>query len=416
MAPVLELSHGKSDDADATTNGSIKSGLNASKIKVSMTATPKVVPDLESDLVKSHRACTDHMVVASWTEKQGWADPELVPYGPLPLLPSASVLQYATSCYEGMKVFRGIDGKLRLFRPKRNCLRMVASAARISLPTFDPEELLGLIKKLCAVEAPKWLPKENTCSFLYIRPTLMGSDSSLGFEVPKAALLVIFMTFWPAYKINPTLTHIGSEKPNTGSGLRLLASRENEVRAWPGGTGAAKVSANYGPALLAHGYSKSKGFDQVLWLFGEDCKITEAGSTNLFVIWKKGGKLYLVTPPLDEGLILPGVTRQSILDLSRDRFKKVEKNMDQEAEPLEVVEISFTIFDVIAAADKGRLKAVFAVGTAFFVNPVSHIHFRGRDINIDVDSVPHPSMLRNWLNDAMFGKESSQWVEEVGED
>ncbi|KAL7963530.1 aminotransferase [Trichoderma compactum] len=105
-------------------------------------------------------------------------------------MPSASALQYATHCFEGMKVFRGYDGRLRLFRPLYNCERMLKSATRISLPAFDPRELLKLIHKLCKLEALKWLPRDKPGSALYLRPTMIGSDSSLGFKVPEEAQLL----------------------------------------------------------------------------------------------------------------------------------------------------------------------------------------------------------------------------------
>jgi branched-chain amino acid aminotransferase len=156
-----------------------------------------------------------------------------------------------------MKVHRGVDGKLRLFRPEYNCARMLASARRICLPEFDPKELLNLIRKLCEIDCPKWLPKSRHGESLYIRPTLIGSDASLGFYVPNEALLVILLSYWSA----PT----GPSK-----GLRLLCSGEDAVRSWPGGTGSTKVSGNYAPSLLVQGEAKRRGCDQVLWLFGPE--------------------------------------------------------------------------------------------------------------------------------------------------
>lgn len=128
---------------------------------------------------------------------------------------------------------------------------MLKSAARISLPLFDPQELLKLIHKLCELEAPKWLPKNKPGSALYLRPTIIGSDSSLGFKVPDEAQLYIFMIYWPAPK--PGAINGGAMSQ---AGVRLLASRESAVRAWPGGTGAAKVGGNYGLALAEHAFGK----------------------------------------------------------------------------------------------------------------------------------------------------------------
>ncbi|PYH97876.1 D-aminoacid aminotransferase-like PLP-dependent enzyme [Aspergillus ellipticus CBS 707.79] len=138
------------------------------------------------------------------------------------MAPSASVFHYATACFEGLKAFRGHDGKLRLLRPQHNCARMLASATRISLPEFAPDQLLKLIEKLLIIDAPRWLPADRAGNSLYIRPTLIGTDDSLGFQPPQEALLFVIVSYWP------------NTKPQ---GLRLLASNKDIVRAWPGGVG-----------------------------------------------------------------------------------------------------------------------------------------------------------------------------------
>ncbi|KAL3443872.1 branched-chain amino acid aminotransferase II [Aspergillus insuetus] len=376
--------------------------LDASRLKVTLTSAPKPVPAPDSPELASHKVCTDHMIIARWTADRGWADLQLVPYGPLPLMPTASVLHYSTACFEGMKVHRGYDGKLRLFRPEYNCARMLASAIRVSLPDFDPRELHQLIRRLCAVDAPKWLPVDRAGQSLYIRPTLVGSDDSLGFCVPQEALLFVVVSYWPT----------PPPAADAGQGLRLFGSSEDMVRAWPGGTGSAKISGNYGPSLLAHNEAKGMNYDQVLWLFGPEGYVTEAGSSNFFAIWRTSdeGKLQLVTAPLADHTILAGVTRQSILDLARERLAPGSSyTSDSNLEPLEVVEGKFTIFDLIKAARDGRLLGAFAVGTACFVVPVARIHYKDQDIDVPGDAVPHVSALRKWMSDVLFGNEENGW-------
>ena len=396
-------------------NGSTKTSsclakLDASNIRITLTQNPKTVPEPGSAEERSQKVCTDHMVSALWTAEKGWARPKLTPYGPLSLMPTANVLHYATETFEGMKLYRGFDRKLRLFRPLANCIRMVNSAKRISLPEFDPKELLKMIQKLCAVDGPKWLPKDRAGTFLYIRPAMIGTDPCLGFEVPKEALLYIVISYWPQ-----------PAKPTKGKGLRLFASREDAVRAWPGGTGYAKIGPNYGPALLAHGEAKRMGYDQVLWLFGPDCQITEAGSSNVFVIWRsQQGNLQMVTAPLSEKTILAGVTRQSVLDLAKERFATTRKIAledvgSQQVEALEVLEKNFSMAELISALNESKLLATFIVGTAAFVAPVSQINFRGQEINIDTEATLHVLLLRQWISDMMYGKEPNEWVEEVVE-
>jgi branched-chain amino acid aminotransferase len=309
------------------------------------------------------------MLLASWSSNRGWAEPKIVPYGPIPLMLTASLLQYATECFEGMKLFRGYDGRLRLFRPGFTCDRLLSSATRISLPSFDPDQLLQLIHKICALEGPKWLPRSQPGSFLYIRPTFFGNDSCLGFKAPDEALICIFVMQWPLPNSSSAAT-----KDTPPRSLRLLASSEHAVRAFPGGTGSAKIGANYGPALQEHELVRSKGFDQVLWLYGPDREITEAGSTNFFVILRdaSSGRLQIITPPLTEHrLILSGGTRPSILTLALEMF--VDQTTD--VEPCETVERRITMTEVEAAAAEARLEGVFVVGTATGVQPVHEISF-----------------------------------------
>ncbi|KAF7588179.1 hypothetical protein BBP40_006086 [Aspergillus hancockii] len=389
---------------------SISPKLDASKTKVIRTKTPKPVPALNAPELSAHNIFTDHMVCARWTTSSGWEDPTIIPYGPLNLTPSASALHYATACFEGMKAYRGHDGKLRLFRPWYNTARMLASAARISLPSFDPDGLLKVIRQLCALDAPRWLPATAGGSSLYIRPTIIGIDDSLGFQAPHAAFLFIIMSYWPS----PAVSAGGAEP---SAGLRLRTSDSDTVRAWSGGSGSAKLAAIYRPSILAHTQAKRYGCDQVLWLFGSDGRVTEAGAANFFVIWRtREGGLQLVTPSLDEHTILAGGTRQSILDLARERLSLATSAVRREGvEPVETLECTFTIQDIAKAAGEGRLVASFAVGTAASVVPVSEIHFKEEKIVVESNASPYVSLLQRWMADITFGREQSTWAEVVDE-
>ncbi|OQN99005.1 hypothetical protein B0A48_14866 [Cryoendolithus antarcticus] len=412
------------------TNGhgdSSLSPLDASRMTFTQCTTPREVPEPNSPEVMAQKTCTDHMVTARWTSTSGWEAPELKPYGPFSIMPTASVLHYATECFEGLKLYRGHDGKLRLFRPSRNCERMRRSCARIALPDFDAKELEKMIIALCARDGAKWLPASSAeGSFLYIRPTMISTDPALGVQRPKEALLYVILACFPdmsrslATPAPPALAGAAngnghSETKKEIQGLKLLASNEDSIRAWPGGFGYAKLGANYGPSLVAQGEARARGFDQVLWLFGEDCNVTEAGASNFFVVWrnKSTSKLELVTAPLTERIILEGVTRASILDLARERLTKAQGSL----ESVEVVERKFTMHDLLEAADEGRLVEAFAAGTAFFVAPVELIHFRGREVEVPVqgETGDYAKMLKSWLSNIMYGKEAHEWGVEVEE-
>lgn len=322
--------------------------LDASKLKFTRTTTPRETLDFSDPLVDTASVCTDHMITAVWRAATGWDAPELRPYGPFSLMPNASVLHYATECFEGMKVYRGYDGKLRLFRPDCNTRRLLMSSTRIALPGFDPKEVEKLIITMMAVDGPKFLPKSKPGRMLYLRPTMIGTQAALGVQVPKEAMLFVIACYFP---------ELGDAVP---FGMKLLASKNDEVRAWPGGFGFAKVGANYGPSLAATGEARSRGYDQILWLFGQDGTVTEAGASNFFVVWRtREGKLQLVTAPLGDKIILDGVTRRSVIDLAKERLTD-----DKILEALEVVECKYTMDDIVEAVEEGRIVEAFACGTA----------------------------------------------------
>ncbi|KAK1142406.1 hypothetical protein N8T08_007958 [Aspergillus melleus] len=330
-------------------------------------------------------------------------------------MPSASALHYSTMCFEGMKAFRGMDGKLRLFRAGLNCCWLLDSATRVCLPSFSPRDLHILIKKLCEIDAPKWLPPSQKGSSLYIRPTFIGTSEGLGLNRPKEALLYVIVSFWPNSAVS------ASQSITPSNGLRLWGSPRNMTGSWPGRYGLAKLAANYGPSLLAQQKAQAAGYDQVMWLFGPDRQVTEAGASNLFFIWRSlqgtlQGRLQLITAPLEDNLILPGVTRRSVLELARSRMSIGQCSIGNTAhyvEPVEVVEKKFTIHDVIDAADQGRLRGAFVTGTACFITPVTSIFFEGGEIDIEPDGTPHIALFRKWMSNIVNGEVHSSWTEVV---
>ena len=329
--------------------------LDASKLRSHRTTNPRAVPTDAERLSSLGSVCTDHMVTVKWNAGTGWSEPQLEPYGALALLPTASVLHYATECFEGMKAYRGYDGKLRLFRPSCNTQRMLVSATRVSLPGFDPIELQKLVVALLAVDGPKWLPISDTESYLYLRPTLIGTTGSLNPQAPEDALLFIVASYF----------NIFPEAESTG--LKLLASQEDMVRAWPGGFGHAKIGANYGPTFLAQRLAKEMGYQQVLWLLGSNNQITEAGASNFFVVWRtREGRVQIVTAPLDGKIILDGITRRSILELAREYLIMDVANKVGYLETVDVLEHNFTMDDVMEAYRENRLLEAFATGTAVY--------------------------------------------------
>ena len=222
---------------------------------------------------------------------------------------------------------------------------------------------------------------------------MIASDPALGVQRPKEATLFVILTCFPSMDLDP-------------SGMKLLASKSDMVRAWPGGFGYAKVGANYGPSLVAQGEARQLGFDQILWLFGEKGEVTEAGASNFFVVWKtREGRLQLVTAPLVDKIILDGVTRRSVLELVRKRFATGD-------DAIEVVERKFTMSELEEAEKEGRLVEAFAAGTAFFIAPISLIHYHGRDLRVPMErgkGGKYTHTIKTWLKDIMWGNVQDDW-------
>eukprot|EP00731_Ephydatia_muelleri_P017199 Em0010g297a len=142
----------------------------APRITIARNEQPKPKPD-PATLVFG-KEFTDHMLTVKWDASRGWDSPQIVPFGNLSLSPATSALHYATECIEGMKAYRGIDGKVRLFRPLENIRRLNKSAAAVCLPEFNEAELLECIQHLVHTDRD-WVPEAKDCS-LYIRPTFIG--------------------------------------------------------------------------------------------------------------------------------------------------------------------------------------------------------------------------------------------------
>lgn len=329
---------------------------------------------------------TDHMLTVEWSSEFGWDKPRIKPLQNLSLHPGSSALHYAVELFEGLKAFRGVDNKIRLFRPDLNMDRMHRSALRATLPVFDKEELLECIKQLVKLDQ-EWVPYSTSAS-LYIRPTFIGTEPSLGVKKPTKALLFVILS-----PVGPYFSS-GTFKPVS------LWANPKYVRAWKGGTGDCKMGGNYGSSLFAQCEAMDSGCQQVLWLYGEDNQITEVGTMNLFLYWiNEDGEEELATPPLD-GIILPGVTRQSILDLAHKwgEFKVSERYL--------------TMDDLTTALEGNRVREMFGSGTACVVCPVSDILYKGETIHIPtMENGPKlAGRILDKLTDIQYGREESDWT------
>jgi len=361
--------------------------FTAERIVKELVKEPKPLPPLKG--VAFGSIFTDHMFIAEYKDKK-WDSLKICPFGNLNLPPQASIFHYGVGIFEGMKAFRDANGKVRLFRPMKNCVRFAKSAERMSLPIPDPEELCKCIKELLRVD-DHWVPEERGYS-LYIRPTMIGVTPSLGVKSCGDVLLYII------------LSPVGPYYPTGFKPVTLWACTEY-CRAWPGGTGNSKVAPNYGITVMPGEVAHHKGAQQVLWLFGEKQLITEVGAMNLIGIWiNKKGEKELITATLEDGLILPGVTRDSILELAR-----------QETD-LKVTEGHWTMPELVEALAEGRVLEIFGTGTAAIITPVDKIIYQDKTIAVPISKEdpaaqigPYALKFLTKLQDIQYGVCDSEW-------
>eukprot|EP00096_Caligus_rogercresseyi_P013161 TRINITY_DN5830_c0_g1_i1.p1 TRINITY_DN5830_c0_g1~~TRINITY_DN5830_c0_g1_i1.p1 ORF type:complete len:357 (-),score=103.75 TRINITY_DN5830_c0_g1_i1:211-1281(-) len=333
------------------------------------------------------------MLSIPWSSSSGWGTPSIGPIQPLSLHPASKVLHYAQEIFEGLKAFRGVDDRIRLFRPGHNMARMNLSATRAELPRFSGNEFLSCIRRLVELDA-EWVPHYPGCS-LYIRPALIGTEPALGVSASSEALLYVILS-----PVGPYFDRQIQEK-----GVRLLAD-SRFTRAYPGGCGYAKMGSNYAPTLWNQAVAVSGGSSQNLWLYGPKDEITEVGAMNIFILIEKpGGEgLELVTPGLEKGIILPGVLRRSVLELEE---LSAEKGLTLSERVIEMEELT-------TAIDEGRLVEVFGAGTAATICSVGGIDYNGRLLDIPMD---HPKRLsgriRSIIFDIFYGRVTHPWATDI---
>lgn len=360
--------------------------FSASDLVIERTARPVAKPE-SADNLAFGAVFTDHLLEIDWTAKDGWGTPTIKPFQNLSLHPASSCMHYAVQLFEGMKAYKKSDGKICMFRPDKNMARMHNSAIRSALPGFDQGEMQKCIQALVDVDRD-WVPDSQKAS-LYIRPTMIGTEPTLGVSPPTRAKAFV------------VLCPVGPYFATGGFNPVSLHADPSVVRAFQGGCGNYKMGANYGPTIFPHTEAMKQGHQQILWLYGPEHYITEVGTMNLFIYWKNtDGELELVTPPIDQGVILPGVTRDSLLALSREwnEFKVSERVI--------------TMAEFVTALDENRVVEVFGAGTACVVCPVNRVTYGDRALHIPtMENGPKlATRFLTTLNDIQYGHVSKpEW-------
>ncbi len=359
--------------------------MNNLDIKIYKTTEPKAKPTVEEEASLGFGTTfSDHMFVMEYDSDKGWHDARIVPFGPLPFLPSAAVFHYGAEVFEGLKAYRTAEGKVQLFRPEENAQRLYNSAQRLCIPAVEPADFLEGLYALMEVEKD-WVPKSFGTS-LYLRPFLFATDPALGLHTIHHAMFVIIASPSGSYYkegINPVKIMIETQ----------------DVRAVRGGTGYAKCGGNYAAANRAGYKAEQKGYTQVLWLDGVHQKyIEEVGAMN--VMFKIGGKI--VTPDLI-GTVLPGITRKSCIELLKEMGYEVEERR-------------ISVDEIIEALENGTLEEMWGTGTAAVVSPVGHLAYNDKEYCINENKIgPVTQKLYDELTGIQWGKKADthNWIKKI---
>jgi len=292
------------------------------------------------------QAFTDHMITLRWSAERGWHDGKLEPYGPFTLDPATAVFHYAQEFFEGLKAYRQEGGSVAMFRPQANAARFNTGARRMAMPELPEETFLRALELLVAQDKD-WIP-EGEGNSLYLRPFMIATQRGLGVNHPSDSYLFCVIA-------SPAAAYFGP-----GAKTVKVWLSEDYTRAAPGGTGAVKCGGNYAAAFLAQQQAVDNGCDQVVWLDAAEHQwVEEMGGMNLYFVSGTGADARIMTPALT-GTLLPGITRDSLLQLAPSLG-------------VPATEGRISVPEWRRACAAGEITEVFACGTAAVVTPVGAV-------------------------------------------
>lgn len=308
-------------------------------IKITKTATSKI-EQCDFDNLKFGAQFTDHMLVCEY-ENGRWSEPEIKPYAPVTLDPSARIFHYGQAIFEGMKAYKDEQNQVWLFRPDENYRRFNKSAVRLAMPEISEEIFIGGLKALVRTDE-QWV-KKGLGNSLYIRPFMIATQSGVIASPSEKFLFCIILSPAKSYY----------------SGKIKVKIADYYSRAANGGIGAAKAAGNYAAQFYPTRLAQEEGYNQVIWTDdATHTKLEEAGTMNVF--FRIDDTLY--TAPVSDR-ILDGVTRKSLIDLAQ------HLGINVKVEPVEVERI-------LEAAKNGSLKEIFGAGTAAVINQVEGFAYK----------------------------------------
>jgi branched-chain amino acid aminotransferase len=354
------------------------------KFEIQPTPNPTSEKDRAAKLVDPGfgRIFTDHMAIVRYNQAKGWHDARVESRANFPLDPAAAVLHYAQEIFEGLKAYKRDNG-VNLFRPDANARRFRNSAERLAMAPLPEEVFIEAVEQLVRIDSA-WIPGGE--GSLYLRPFMIASEIFLGVK-PSAEYIFAVIA-----------SPVGSYFKGGPAPVSIWVS-ENYTRAAVGGTGAVKCGGNYAASLRAQAEGIEHGCDQVVFLDAVERRyVEELGGMNVFFVFDDGS---LLTPPL--GTILPGITRDSIIALTRDSGARVREEL-------------YTIDQWRADAASGKLKEAFACGTAAVISPIGKVCSASGNFLISGGAAgPFAMGMRKKLVDIQYGHAADphDWIRKV---
>ena len=312
---------------------------------------------------------TDHMFVCDYVDG-AWGEPEIIPYAPIQLHPSASALHYGQAIFEGMKAYKDDNEDVWLFRPDQNIKRLNKSAKRLAIPQFPEDLFLEGLHKLIDLDRD-WV-QSGFGNSLYIRPFMFASEACVQASPAKEYRIMIICAPVSSYY---------------NSGEVRVKIADHFSRAAQGGTGYAKAAGNYAGQFYPTQLAIDEGFQQIIWTDAASHQyIEEAGTMNLF--FNIGDKL--ITAPTSDS-ILDGVTRKSVIALAKERGIEVETRQ-------------LSVSELIEAAKNNTLKEIFGSGTAVVVLPIHGFGYKGEDFQLPKSEDSLALKLKSDLTSIQYNK------------
>ena len=316
---------------------------------------------------------TDHMMICDYKNGK-WQKPQIKPYGPIELAPSARVFHYGQAIFEGMKAFKDDEDQVWLFRPMENIERFNRSSKRLAIPEFPKDVFLEGLEVLLNMDR-EWIQKGFGNS-LYIRPFVIATEPGVSASPSNEYKFMIICSPAKAYY----------------SGEVRVVFAEEYSRSANGGVGFAKAAGNYGAQFYPTNLAKEEGYQQVVWTDASSHEyLEEAGTMNVF--FRIGDKI--LTAPLSDR-ILDGVTRKSVLTLAEDN------NIEVEVRRVKVSE-------VVEAARKGELKEIFGSGTAATINPIKGFGYKGEKFELEDQEDSYASLFKTKLMEIQYNKSEDKF-------